>query len=115
MFVKESPSADAPIPAPSVAISESKSAFGSSSAAATSSRPSTCVRTPRAMMTPIALGVLTHVLGRDEVAAADDDPNADFDSEMATDGAGMGASAEGDSFTNIQISMLLGTAYAASV
>ncbi|ELZ34899.1 anion transporter [Halogeometricum pallidum JCM 14848] len=68
-----------------------------------------------AMMTPIALGVLTQVLGRDEVAAADDDPNADFDSEMATDGAGMGASAEGDSFTNIQISMLLGTAYAASV
>ncbi|MDS0299207.1 SLC13 family permease [Halogeometricum sp. S1BR25-6] len=89
-----------------------------------------------AMMTPIALGVLTQVLGRDEVAAAADDPDADFDSEMGTDDdargasggssdtmsdgagvgdAGLGDGAGEDSFTNIQISMLLGTAYAASV
>jgi len=45
-----------------------------------------------AMMTPIALGVLAQVLGRDEVRSAD-----------------------ADAFTNMQIATLLGTAYAASV
>jgi di/tricarboxylate transporter len=44
-----------------------------------------------AMMTPIALGVLAQVLGRDEVRSAD-----------------------ADAFTNMQIATLLGTAYAAS-
>jgi len=47
-----------------------------------------------AMMTPIALGVLAQVLGREEVYEAD--------------------AAEG-SFSNMQIATLLGTAYAASV
>jgi sodium-dependent dicarboxylate transporter 2/3/5 len=47
-----------------------------------------------AMMTPIALGVLAQVLGREEVKSAD---------------------ADADSFTNMQIATLLGTAYAASV
>jgi sodium-dependent dicarboxylate transporter 2/3/5 len=72
-----------------------------------------------AMMTPIALGVLTQVLGREDVAAAADDPSGDVDSGVAADGgtaeAGLGDAASGDSFTNLQISMLLGTAYAASV
>jgi sodium-dependent dicarboxylate transporter 2/3/5 len=71
------------------------------------------------MMTPIALGVLTQVLGREDVAAAADDPSGDVDSGVAADGgvaeAGLGDAATDDSFTNIQISMLLGTAYAASV
>ncbi|GAA0644487.1 SLC13 family permease [Salarchaeum japonicum] len=47
-----------------------------------------------AMMTPIALGVLAQVVGRDEVQEQSDDAA---------------------SFSNIQISTLLGTAYAASV
>ncbi|ELZ81884.1 sodium dependent transporter [Haloferax elongans ATCC BAA-1513] len=47
-----------------------------------------------AMMTPIALGVLAQVLGRDEVYDTD---------------------ASGDEFSNMQIATLLGTAYAASV
>ncbi|MFC6824755.1 SLC13 family permease [Halopelagius fulvigenes] len=66
-----------------------------------------------AMMTPIALGVLTQVLGRDEVAAAAADPDAEFDADVAADG--FGGAGEVDEFTNLQISMLLGTAYAASV
>ena len=47
-----------------------------------------------AMMTPIALGVLAQVLGRDEVKAE---------------------SADTEAFSNMQIATLLGTAYAASV
>jgi sodium-dependent dicarboxylate transporter 2/3/5 len=47
-----------------------------------------------AMMTPIALGVLAQVLGRDEVKAE---------------------SADKEAFSNMQIATLLGTAYAASV
>jgi len=47
-----------------------------------------------AMMTPIALGVLAQVVGRDEIQDDEDDAA---------------------SFSNIQISTLLGTAYAASV
>jgi sodium-dependent dicarboxylate transporter 2/3/5 len=76
-----------------------------------------------AMMTPIALGVLTQVLGRDDVAAAAPDPNTDIDDDIADDGevvgdgggtAGAVATDDGG-FTNLQLSMLLGTAYAASV
>jgi sodium-dependent dicarboxylate transporter 2/3/5 len=76
-----------------------------------------------AMMTPIALGVLTQVLGRDDVAAAAPDPNTDIDDDVADDGevvgdgggtAGAVATDDGG-FTNLQLSMLLGTAYAASV
>ena len=47
-----------------------------------------------AMMTPISLGVLAQVIGREEVLEED---------------------AEADAFTNMQIATLLGTAYAASV
>jgi sodium-dependent dicarboxylate transporter 2/3/5 len=70
-----------------------------------------------AMMTPIALGVLTQVVGNEglEAAAASaDDVNAD----IAADGAGAVAAdvpGDGEGFSNLQVSMLLGTAYAASV
>ncbi|RLM57328.1 anion transporter [Halobellus sp. Atlit-31R] len=67
-----------------------------------------------AMMTPIALGVLTQVLGREDVAAAAADPSADIDADVATDGSSVTVGAA-ESFTNLQVSMLLGTAYAASV
>lgn len=71
-----------------------------------------------AMMTPIALGVLAQIVGRDELAAGTDNPNADIGSDVSTDG-GVSTDASGvatdDEFTNIQVSMLLGTAYAASV
>ncbi|WP_435154638.1 SLC13 family permease [Haladaptatus sp. DFWS20] len=62
-----------------------------------------------AMMTPIALGVLSQVLGRENVEAASE-TTTDTD-VTATDG-GIAAA---DEFSNIQVSMLLGTAYAASV
>jgi len=65
-----------------------------------------------AMMTPIALGVLTQVLGREAVASATAEPSADIDGTVVADGAA--AVGEG-TFTNLQLSMLLGTAYAASV
>lgn len=65
-----------------------------------------------AMMTPIALGVLAQIIGRDEIASGTDSPSAEMDPDVATDG---GLAETGDGFTNIQISMLLGTAYAASV
>jgi sodium-dependent dicarboxylate transporter 2/3/5 len=81
-----------------------------------------------AMMTPIALGVLSQVIGTEGIAAgssaaeaAIDDIESDSDADdAATDGgvadgettAGLGAA---DGFTNLQVSMLLGTAYAASV
>ncbi|WP_276279095.1 SLC13 family permease [Halorussus caseinilyticus] len=48
-----------------------------------------------AMMTPIALGVLAQVIGREEVLEADAD--------------------DAEAFSNMQIATLLGTAYAASV
>ncbi len=48
-----------------------------------------------AMMTPIALGVLAQVLGRDEVKSAE--------------------GTDRDAFSNMQVATLLGTAYAASV
>jgi sodium-dependent dicarboxylate transporter 2/3/5 len=66
------------------------------------------------MMTPIALGVLTQVLGREDVAAAATDPSGDVDPDVAADGAAAAAVGD-DEFTNLQLSMLLGTAYAASV
>lgn len=76
-----------------------------------------------AMMTPIALGVLTQVVGREGISAASasaDDIDADGapDGGVSTDGgaaAGVAAAAGDDGFTNLQVSMLLGTAYAASV
>jgi sodium-dependent dicarboxylate transporter 2/3/5 len=64
-----------------------------------------------AMMTPIALGVLAQVIGRDELTEASDrDTGANPD--VATDG---GIASTDDDFTNMQIAVLLGTAYAASV
>ncbi|WP_435174949.1 SLC13 family permease [Halorussus sp. AFM4] len=69
-----------------------------------------------AMMTPIALGVLTQVIGREGVQAAAATADA-VDSDVAADGAGAAATADvaDGEFSNIQVSMLLGTAYAASV
>ncbi|WP_227353941.1 SLC13 family permease [Haladaptatus salinisoli] len=66
-----------------------------------------------AMMTPIALGVLTQIVGRENVqsAAASAD---DLDPDVAADGGAV-ADMGDDEFTNLQVSMLLGTAYAASV
>ena len=64
-----------------------------------------------AMMTPIAVGVLTQVLDRDDLTSAQE-PNPDAN---ATDTVADGGAIETDAFTNIQVSMLLGTAYAASV
>ncbi|MFB6233922.1 MAG: SLC13 family permease [Halopenitus sp.] len=72
-----------------------------------------------AMMLPIALGVLAQVIGRDEIEAVAETETADIDSEVSADGgiadAADAAAADLDGYTNIQISMLLGTAYAASV
>ncbi|RZV08732.1 sodium-dependent dicarboxylate transporter 2/3/5 [Natrinema hispanicum] len=68
-----------------------------------------------AMMTPIAVGILTQVLDRDDLASSNEpvpDADAADAAETATDGGAVGSTAD---FTNIQISMLLGTAYAASV
>ncbi|ELZ14483.1 anion transporter [Haloterrigena salina JCM 13891] len=66
-----------------------------------------------AMMTPIAVGVLTQVLDRDDLASVDDPVPDDQPSETAADGGTVESTPV--EFTNIQISMLLGTAYAASV
>ncbi len=67
-----------------------------------------------AMMTPIALGVLSQVLGRETVEAAKTTDTADAgDSSPAPDGGTVAAGDE--AFTNLHVSMLLGTAYAASV
>lgn len=71
-----------------------------------------------AMMTPIALGVLAQVLGREAISAADESPNATIDSGVSADGgevAGGDMTGAGERFANLQIAMLLGTAYAASV
>ena len=64
-----------------------------------------------AMMLPIALGVLAQVVGRDEIAAPDADPAEDID-DVDDDS---GVSLDGSGATNFQRSLLLGTAYAASV
>ncbi len=64
-----------------------------------------------AMMTPIAVGVLSQVLSSDQVAAVGDSTPDESASGAMTDG-GIGTA---DEFTNMQIGMLLGTAYAASV
>ncbi|RJT07192.1 SLC13 family permease [Halococcus sp. IIIV-5B] len=71
-----------------------------------------------AMMMPIALGVLAQVLGREAISAVDDNPNATIDSSVSTDGGesvNSGVAATEDDFRNLQVAMLLGTAYAASV
>ncbi|SDC21654.1 solute carrier family 13 (sodium-dependent dicarboxylate transporter), member 2/3/5 [Natrinema hispanicum] len=68
-----------------------------------------------AMMTPIAVGILTQVLDRDDLASSQEpvpDADAADAADTATDGGAVGSTGD---FTNIQISMLLGTAYAASV
>ncbi|WP_181693045.1 SLC13 family permease [Natronomonas sp. LN261] len=65
-----------------------------------------------AMMLPIALGVLAQVVGRDRISAPDADPEEDIgDVGDATREDSMDA----DDTTNFQRSLLLGTAYAASV
>jgi sodium-dependent dicarboxylate transporter 2/3/5 len=69
-----------------------------------------------AMMTPIALGVLAQVIGREGIEAASTAATDVPDSDVATDGAGTVVDpTEDGEFSNIQVSMLLGTAYAASV
>ncbi|WP_302080472.1 SLC13 family permease [Salinibaculum rarum] len=65
-----------------------------------------------AMMLPIALGVLAQVVGRDRITAPDADPTEDIDEVDTTDGT---ASLGDSGTTNFQRSLLLGTAYAASV
>ncbi|WP_455448632.1 SLC13 family permease [Natrinema thermotolerans] len=65
-----------------------------------------------AMMMPIAVGVLSQVLDRDDLASSDDQDRASDAAETAADG---GTAESTAAFTNLQISMLLGTAYAASV
>jgi len=59
-----------------------------------------------AMMTPIAVGILAQVLGRDAVATV---PGRHGSSD------GRSGDDEDRTFSNLQLSMLLGTAYAASV
>ncbi|WP_262175229.1 SLC13 family permease [Haloarcula laminariae] len=69
-----------------------------------------------AMMTPIAVGVLTQVLGSESVAAVGDESPDDAASGAMTDGGfGTAGIETADDFTNMQIGMLLGTAYAASI
>ncbi|GAB3671573.1 SLC13 family permease [Halopiger thermotolerans] len=67
-----------------------------------------------AMMTPIAVGVLTQVLDRNDLASADEQAAGSPATETVADG-GTAEAATAAEFTNIQVSMLLGTAYAASV
>ncbi|WP_175424087.1 SLC13 family permease [Haladaptatus sp. W1] len=69
-----------------------------------------------AMMTPIALGVLSQVLGRETVEAASAATTAgSSDSSPAPDGGTVEVEGGDEPFTNLHVSMLLGTAYAASV
>ncbi|SFT07301.1 SLC13 family permease [Halostagnicola kamekurae] len=65
-----------------------------------------------AMMTPIAVGVLSQVLSRESTAAVGESSVKDISPESVADGGAIGAS---EDFTNMQIGMLLGTAYAASI
>ncbi|CAP15592.1 MULTISPECIES: DASS family sodium-coupled anion symporter [Halobacterium] len=64
-----------------------------------------------AMMTPIAVGVLSQVLSDDAVASAGE-AASETAPEQAADSAAAGPA---DEFTNMQIGMMLGTAYAASI
>ncbi|WP_233204087.1 SLC13 family permease [Halegenticoccus soli] len=64
-----------------------------------------------AMMTPIAVGVLSQVLSREEVQSVGESTPESTGSGTVADG-GIGTT---DDFTNMQIAMLLGTAYAASI
>ncbi len=63
-----------------------------------------------AMMLPIALGVLAQVVGREGITAPDADPGAEIDEVDSGQ-----AAADATGTTNFQRSLLLGTAYAASV
>ncbi|QIO25060.1 SLC13 family permease [Haloarcula sp. JP-L23] len=65
-----------------------------------------------AMMTPIAVGVLTQVLSSEDVVSVGDSVSDSTTAGTIADG---GISADADTFTNMQIGMLLGTAYAASI
>ena len=65
-----------------------------------------------AMMTPIGVGVLSQVLSSQNVASVDDSTPQDTTTETVADG---GAPGTADDFTNMQIGMMLGTAYAASI
>ncbi|WP_135821966.1 SLC13 family permease [Halostella litorea] len=65
-----------------------------------------------AMMTPIAVGVLSQVLSTGGTAAAGESTPGNAAAESVPDGGVVGG---GDEFTNMQIGMLLGTAYAASI
>ncbi|OAQ52079.1 hypothetical protein HTG_13940 [Natrinema mahii] len=65
-----------------------------------------------AMMMPIAVGVLSQVLDRDDLASSDERDRESDAAETVADGGDLESTA---AFTNLQISMLLGTAYAASV
>ncbi|MFC6823410.1 SLC13 family permease [Halopelagius fulvigenes] len=64
-----------------------------------------------AMMTPIAVGVLSQVLSSEDVVAVGDAAADEANAETVADGG----LAQEDRFTNMQIAMLLGTAYAASI
>ncbi|RBI58445.1 anion transporter [halophilic archaeon] len=65
-----------------------------------------------AMMTPIAVGVLSQVLNRETVASVGESTSEDTSTSAVADG---GATGTADDFTNMQIGMMLGTAYAASI
>lgn len=65
-----------------------------------------------AMMTPIAVGVLSQVLGSQDVLSVGDAAVDSNRSETVADG---GIADDSEQFTNMQIAMLLGTAYAASI
>lgn len=65
-----------------------------------------------AMMTPIAVGVLTQVLDRENVASIGASAPQSTGTDAVADG---GAVEAANDFTNMQIGMLLGTAYAASI
>jgi solute carrier family 13 (sodium-dependent dicarboxylate transporter), member 2/3/5 len=65
-----------------------------------------------AMMTPIAVGVLSQVLSSENVASTDKSSAQDSTTGTVADGGEVGTA---DDFTNMQKAMLLGTAYAASI
>ncbi|GAB7119211.1 SLC13 family permease [Natrinema sp. JCM 9743] len=65
-----------------------------------------------AMMTPIAVGVLSQILDRDDLMSSDEQDRTSDTTETVSDGGTVESTA---AFTNLRISMLLGTAYAASV
>ncbi len=68
-----------------------------------------------AMMTPIAVGVLTQVLDRDDLPSSQTEARDAETAESAETAADGGTAEAPVEFTNLQVGMLLGTAYAASV